>query len=186
MTQVQVANLLHVSRKTISGWENSHSLPDISSLIKLSQVYEISLDDLLQADHVVDDREVQKTQHNAKVARITYNLNLVFCILAYFEFFDFKSPHIPIVFSLLVTNLIIYLFHFSNWELSKKRLLVFTSSFLLLFGLNIILNIVLVGSSNFIAHADPYFIFGFSLGRLLSSLGVTCSLEVILFFRPQK
>ncbi len=80
----------------------------------------------------------------------------------------------------------IHMFHFSNRKLAKKHLLLFTSTFLLLFGLNIILNIILVGNSNFIAQADPYFIFGFAFGRLLSILGATCSLEIILFFKPNK
>jgi len=39
MTQEQVAEKIMVSRVTISHWENGKSLPDISGLISLSDLY---------------------------------------------------------------------------------------------------------------------------------------------------
>ena len=42
MTQEQVAELLGVSRQTISNWENEKSYPDIISVIKMSDYYEAS------------------------------------------------------------------------------------------------------------------------------------------------
>ena len=48
MTQEQVAGLLEVSRQTISNWENAKSYPDIVSVIKLSECYDVSLDYLLK------------------------------------------------------------------------------------------------------------------------------------------
>ena len=50
MTQEDVAKHLHVSRKTISSWENENSYPDIKSLVKISDLYQISLDTLLNED----------------------------------------------------------------------------------------------------------------------------------------
>ncbi len=35
-----------VSRQTISNWENGKSLPDIVSILNLSDLYQISLDEL--------------------------------------------------------------------------------------------------------------------------------------------
>lgn len=49
-TQEEVANALHVSRQTISSWENKRSYPDISSLLNLSDYYNLSLDRLLKED----------------------------------------------------------------------------------------------------------------------------------------
>ena len=48
MTQEQVAGLLEVSRQTISNWENAKSYPDIVSVIKMSEYYDVSLDYLLK------------------------------------------------------------------------------------------------------------------------------------------
>ena len=52
LTQSQVAEQLHVSRKTISGWENDHSFPDVGSLVQLSDIYDVRLDDLMRDDHL--------------------------------------------------------------------------------------------------------------------------------------
>lgn len=49
-TQQKVAQDLNVSRQTISSWETENSYPDISSLIRLSDYYQVSLDQLLKED----------------------------------------------------------------------------------------------------------------------------------------
>lgn len=45
-----VAEELNVSRQTISNLENEKSYPDIFSVIELSSLYSISLDDLLKGE----------------------------------------------------------------------------------------------------------------------------------------
>ena len=45
LTQEHVADELQVSRQTISNWENAKTYPDIISIIKLSDLYQISLDE---------------------------------------------------------------------------------------------------------------------------------------------
>lgn len=51
LTQESVAEKINVSRQTISNWENEKSYPDIISVIKLSDLYSISLDSLLKGDN---------------------------------------------------------------------------------------------------------------------------------------
>lgn len=48
LTQEQVAEALGVSRQTMSNWENGKTYPDIVSVIKMSDLYAISLDHLLK------------------------------------------------------------------------------------------------------------------------------------------
>ncbi len=48
LTQEQVAEALNVSRQTVSNWENSKTYPDIISVIKMSDLFCISLDLLLK------------------------------------------------------------------------------------------------------------------------------------------
>lgn len=50
MTQEKVAEEIGVSRQTISNWENNRSFPDIISVISLSDLYSVSLDELLKED----------------------------------------------------------------------------------------------------------------------------------------
>ncbi len=64
MTQDQVAEKIMVSRVTISNWENGKSLPDVVSLISLSDLYSISLDDLLKGD----SKMTEKVKKDAKDA----------------------------------------------------------------------------------------------------------------------
>ena len=48
MTQEQLAEKLNVSRQTISKWESGSSTPDIESVVKVSEIFQVSLDDLLK------------------------------------------------------------------------------------------------------------------------------------------
>lgn len=48
LTQEQVAEALGISRQTMSNWENNKTYPDIVSVIKMSDLYAVSLDHLLK------------------------------------------------------------------------------------------------------------------------------------------
>ena len=48
MTQEQLAEKLNVSRQTISKWESDSTSPDLESIVKISRIFHVSLDDLLQ------------------------------------------------------------------------------------------------------------------------------------------
>jgi len=50
LTQEQSAEALGVSRQTISNWENEKTYPDIISVVKMSDLYSISLDRLLKEE----------------------------------------------------------------------------------------------------------------------------------------
>ena len=50
LSQEIVAEKINVSRQTISNWETEKTYPDIISIIQLSDLYNISFDDLLQGD----------------------------------------------------------------------------------------------------------------------------------------
>lgn len=53
LSQEEVATKIHVSRQTISNWETGRTLPDITSLVLISDIYEISLDSLIKGDQEV-------------------------------------------------------------------------------------------------------------------------------------
>lgn len=48
LTQEQATEALGVSRQTISNWETGKTYPDIVSVIKMSDIYRVSLDELLK------------------------------------------------------------------------------------------------------------------------------------------
>jgi len=78
LTQEQVAELLGVSRQTISNWENGKSYPDIISVIKMSECYDVSLDYLLKGEQKMktyyDCTSQQKLDTNFKYY---FSINLI-------------------------------------------------------------------------------------------------------------
>ena len=79
LTQEQVAEKIMVSRQTISNWENGKSLPDIISIMKLSDLYQISLDELLKGD----TKMKEKIEKDVKVSRGNKRLILTTAILIF-------------------------------------------------------------------------------------------------------
>ncbi len=54
LTQEQAAEVLGISRQTISNWENGKSYPDIISVLKMSDLYHVSLDHLLKGESAMN------------------------------------------------------------------------------------------------------------------------------------
>ena len=50
MTQEQLAMLLGVSRQSVTKWEAERSSPELDKLLKMCQIFDCSLDDLVQGD----------------------------------------------------------------------------------------------------------------------------------------
>ena len=48
LSQIELAHKLHVSRQSISSWENDYSYPSLDNLIALSRIYQTSIEDLLK------------------------------------------------------------------------------------------------------------------------------------------
>ena len=88
LTQTQASESLMVSRQTISNWENGKSLPDILSVIRMSELYQISLDELLKGDKAMMDKiekdiEISKTEK--KIIKYAWISILVGVIILIFD-----------------------------------------------------------------------------------------------------
>lgn len=62
MSQEEVAEKLGVSRQTISKWELDETLPDIRQSKKLSNLYHLTLDELIDFD--IDVKEIEQIIEN--------------------------------------------------------------------------------------------------------------------------
>lgn len=62
LSQEALADLVYVSRQTISNWENDKSYPDIHSLLLLSNVFQVSLDQLIKGDVEQMKEEINKAE----------------------------------------------------------------------------------------------------------------------------
>lgn len=92
LTQMQAAERLLVSRQTVSNWENGKSLPDICSVVRMSELYGVSLDELLKGDREMLDKmerdaKVQKAEKRVmRFSLIAILLGAVLLVLG--NFFD--------------------------------------------------------------------------------------------------
>ena len=82
LTQEQVADLLGVSRQTISNWENEKSYPDIISVIKMSECYDVSLDYLLKGEQKMKNY-YHYLEESTNVVKSNTNRNKIITILSY-------------------------------------------------------------------------------------------------------
>ena len=60
ISQEELADRVYVSRQTISNWENDKSYPDVHSLMLLSEIFHISLDNLIKGDIEMMKETIQK------------------------------------------------------------------------------------------------------------------------------
>lgn len=62
LSQEELAERVYVTRQTISNWETGKSYPDIHSLLLLSTLFNISLDQLIKGDLEIMKEEVSKKE----------------------------------------------------------------------------------------------------------------------------
>ena len=62
LSQEELAERVYVSRQTISNWENNKSYPDINSIVLLSEVFEISIDNLIKGDVELMKKEINSEE----------------------------------------------------------------------------------------------------------------------------
>ncbi len=58
LTQEQLAELMEVTRQTVSRWEAGASYPEMEKIVRLADILEVSCDDLLRPDASSRDQRV--------------------------------------------------------------------------------------------------------------------------------
>ena len=82
ITQEEFADKLYVSRQTISSWENDKSYPDIHSLLMISELFKISLDDLVKGDvEIMEEKINQSVIGSFKKDSNIFAVLLIVCLL---------------------------------------------------------------------------------------------------------
>ena len=65
-SQEELAEKLNVSRQTVSKWESNKTIPELEKLVKLSEIYNISLDELIKG---VSSETISKENSNKKLSK---------------------------------------------------------------------------------------------------------------------
>lgn len=85
LSQEELAEKVYVTRQTISNWENSKNYPDIHSLLLLSSLFDISLDQLIKGDidimkEEIKEAELKKLNHYGNIFTSLLMLTMVSCV----------------------------------------------------------------------------------------------------------
>ena len=72
LSQDDLAEIIFVSRQSISNWERGATYPDLQNLLLLSKVFEVSLDQLIKGDvetmkQIIHDQEFMRYQKDGVV-----------------------------------------------------------------------------------------------------------------------
>ena len=105
MTQEEVAEKIFVSRQSISNWENNKTYPDIGNVIALSDLYEISLDELLKGSdnfmkHLEESTDIVKS--NKKLMALIILALIAMIVMAIFTKFLPEKVFLVSIFTLAV------------------------------------------------------------------------------------
>lgn len=87
MTQMELADKLNYSDKTISKWERAESSPDISVLVDIADLFGVTLDSLVRSDNVeraVKEKRSEEVRFNRRA--IAYTVECSAWIVAVFAF----------------------------------------------------------------------------------------------------
>ena len=99
LSQEDLAEKIYVTRQTISNWENEKSYPDIHSLLLLSSLFNVSLDQLIKGDVEIMKKEINK----AAVAEFNW-FSKIFNILFIVSIIAF----VPLVVFLKIYGIVIW------------------------------------------------------------------------------
>ena len=86
MTQMELAEKLNYSDKTISKWERGESTPDISVLVEMSDLFGVTLDYLVKSEKVEAAKVENNKEHKYNRRVISYISECVGWIVAIFAF----------------------------------------------------------------------------------------------------
>ena len=119
LSQEQLAEVLNVSRQTISNWENGKFYPDIDALVKISKYFNISLDDLLASDsnvlkHLKVSTDIVRSNKNILYA-ILLNIFLIILFVIAGILLEESIAIIMIIFTISIIS-----FSYLFYQIIKK------------------------------------------------------------------
>lgn len=82
LSQEELSEKVYVTRQTISNWENNKNYPDIQSLLRLSTVFNISLDQLIKGNieimkDEINKKDLERFNHDGAIFAILLILSTV-------------------------------------------------------------------------------------------------------------
>ena len=60
MSQQELADKLYITRQSISKWESGLVAPDLEKLLKMSELFNVNIDDLLNDNFIINKKKLSK------------------------------------------------------------------------------------------------------------------------------
>ena len=89
LTQEQFAERIYVSRNAVAKWETNRGYPDIQNLITISEVFNVSLDELVKEDDKVKSKIIAES--SSKKWHFLVIMYLIAIIIYIFYFLIFHK-----------------------------------------------------------------------------------------------
>ena len=77
LSQEELAEKLDVSRQSVSKWENDTATPDLDKLVKLSELFEVTLDELVRGEPPKQTPPVPQTENSRTPTRVIVGIVLL-------------------------------------------------------------------------------------------------------------
>lgn len=111
MTQASLAELLSISNRTVSKWENGDGLPDVSILPELAKVLGVTVDELLTAEK----KEIESIRVTEIESKSTVNnwFQIMYIIAMFLGAFSAILGFVTLAYNIWAFNILFY----NHWEI---------------------------------------------------------------------
>lgn len=82
LSQGDLAEQLHVTRQTVSNWENNKNYPDLSTLMEITELFDVTFDELIKGDPAFVRETDENKRRMAKNKRWIWILLIVILLMA--------------------------------------------------------------------------------------------------------
>lgn len=111
LTQASLAELLGISNRTISKWENGDGMPDIAMLPDLANALDVSVDELLSAEKK-EIAELKVTEIESK-ATVNNSFQITYIIALFLGAFGAILGFVTLAYNIWAFNILFY----NHWEI---------------------------------------------------------------------
>ena len=80
LSQEELAEQIYVTRQTLSNWENGKTYPDVNSLLRLSDAFGVTLDELVKGDIPKMKEQIKQTDI-IEFKRASYILTVMYLVM---------------------------------------------------------------------------------------------------------
>ena len=107
MTQEELAEKFHVTRQTISNWENGKSYPDVEMLVCISNEFNVSLDTMLKGDKDMVKKITREQRQGKKQKKrvLIVMLIVVFLLVGFYFLYNSIIDRTPEQYSVTVKEI---------------------------------------------------------------------------------